>query len=114
MFGGYFTGLSILKTQASDNGEVMKPTTSLCAELDAILHAELRRGNQLAEGPVRTNWPEHGSVYAALTESLKTLPGELSGPLKHSICRDPHYGWHDECYCERHKHLLVAGSTQHP
>lgn len=88
------------------------PTASLCPELDAILRAELSAGNQLGEGPVRTDWPQPGSIYAALRDSLRVPLGELTGPVKHSICRDPHYGWHDECFCERHGDLLVAGSTQ--
>jgi hypothetical protein len=91
-----------------------QPSASLCPELDAILQAELRAGNQLGEGPLRTDWPQPGSIYAALRDSLKTRKPGTSGPVRHSICNDPHYGWNDECYCELHRDLLVAGSTQPP
>jgi hypothetical protein len=69
-----------------------QPTAQLCPELDAILRAELRAGNQLGEGPVRADWPQPGSIYAALRDSLKTRTPSDSGPVRHSICRDPHYG----------------------
>ncbi|PCE30988.1 hypothetical protein BZL54_17320 [Burkholderia ubonensis subsp. mesacidophila] len=37
------------------------------------------------------------------------------GPyIKHTACPDPHYGWHDECFCELHRHLLVGGRTRLP
>ncbi|WP_148716788.1 hypothetical protein [Chitinolyticbacter meiyuanensis] len=84
---------------------------ALCAELQRVLDSELPRGNRLASPPAVTDWPQPGSVFAALEQELacrSTLPPQV----EHAICSDPHYGWHDECYCPLHGHLLVAGQTR--
>lgn len=93
----------------------MKSTgTSLCPELAAILQRELDAGNVLKEGPVKAGWSEKESVFAALEFDLRSDSKPSQAPVRHSICNDPHYGWHNECYCELHKHFLVAGATKHP
>ena len=86
----------------------------LCAELDAILQQELRLGNVVQDGPTRTDWPAKGSVFVALRDDLHLSQIAITAPVQHSICSDPHYGWHDECTCGLHKHMLVAGSTKPP
>ncbi|RQS11405.1 hypothetical protein DIE07_11735 [Burkholderia sp. Bp9002] len=86
----------------------------LCAELDAILRNELRLGNAVQEGSVRAQWPSEDSVFAALRDDLHLSAIALPPHIKHTVCTDPHYGWHDECFCERHRHLLVAGQTKLP
>ena len=87
------------------------PLADFCPELQAILNAELVLGNALSEKPRITDWPNEKSVFGALVYDLKSDKTKLQKGVRYSICTDPHYGWHDECYCEIHKHLLVAGST---
>lgn len=41
---------------------------------------------------------------------LETL--RYSKNISHQICKDIHYGWHDECLCEIHRDLLCAGRTK--
>lgn len=89
-------------------------TQSLCSELQALLERELGQGNRMQEPPHRTDWPEPGSVFVALRHDLRSAVDSLPAAVRHSVCRDPHYGWHDECYCEIHRHLLVAGVTKPP
>ncbi|MGN7983001.1 hypothetical protein [Burkholderia sp. 22313] len=84
----------------------------LCADLHAIVHRELKLGNALPEQPVRADWPTKGGVFAALRDDLHLHGLTLPTYIRHSVCTDPHYGWHDECFCERHGHLLVAGRTK--
>lgn len=86
----------------------------LCAELEAILRDELGHGNAVQDGPVRAQWPSEESVFVALRDDLHPAAIELSTHVKHTVCTDPHYGWHDECFCELHRHLLVAGRTKPP
>ncbi|UYB51807.1 hypothetical protein OCJ37_17830 [Xanthomonas sp. AM6] len=88
--------------------------TLLCPDLQRVLDRELAQGNRLHERPHRTDWPHPGSVFASLTHDLRSAPGDLPAAVRHAVCRDPHYGWHDECYCEIHQHLLVAGATKPP
>ena len=92
------------------NGRAAK----LCAELEMILQRELRLGNVVQDGPTRTDWPAKGSVFVALRDDLHLSQLAIALPIQHSVCSDPHYGWHDECTCELHKHMLVAGSTKPP
>lgn len=87
---------------------------SLCPELQALLERELVRGNAMQEPPHQADWPERGSVFVALRHDLRSAVNDLPAAVRHAVCRDPHYGWHDECYCELHKHLLVAGATKPP
>ncbi|CAD6527568.1 hypothetical protein ACFQ3P_12930 [Paraburkholderia sabiae] len=91
-----------------------KNTAALCPELAAILANELAQGNRLKDGPNKADWPEPGSIFAALEFDLRSDPSSFPESVRHSICRDLHYGWHDECYCTIHRHLLVAGETHHP
>lgn len=84
----------------------------LCLELNGILSMELKRGNTLKEPPVRADWPEKGSVFAALVNDLSINFNALPPSVVHSISNDPHYGWHNECFCKLHKHLLVAGEAR--
>lgn len=86
----------------------------LCDDLDAIVRDELRLGNVLPESPVRADWPTKGGVFAALRDDLHLHALTLPPHVRHSVCTDPHYGWHDERICERHGHLLVAGKTKPP
>jgi hypothetical protein len=87
---------------------------ALCPELAVILASEVGKGNRLKDGPSKADWPEPGSVFAALTSDLRSEPSNFPASVRHSICQDPHYGWHDECYCTIHRHLLVAGETHSP
>ncbi|WP_035988659.1 hypothetical protein [Paraburkholderia caribensis] len=91
-----------------------KNEVAICPELAAILASEIASGNRLKDGPNRTDWPAADSVFAALEFDLRADASRLPKPVRHSICRDPHYGWHDECYCTIHRHVLVAGATHHP
>ncbi len=91
----------------------MQPA-SLCTDLDAIVREELKFGNALSEQPVRADWPTKGGVFAALRDGLHLQALTLPAHVRHSVCADPHYGWHDECFCEQHGHLLVAGRTKPP
>ena len=86
----------------------------LCPELNEILLMELKSGNSLVEPPAQADWPEKGAVFAALVNDLSSNTKEFSSSIVHSISTDPHYGWHNECFCKIHKHLLVAGKTKHP
>jgi len=86
----------------------------LCPELQALLDRELGQGNCMQEPPHCSDWPEPGSVFVALRHDLRSAVDDLPAAVRHTVCRDPHYGWHDECYCELHKHLLVAGATKLP
>ncbi|MBN3761216.1 hypothetical protein [Burkholderia sp. Ac-20365] len=88
------------------------PATALCPELAAVVERELASGNRLKDGPIQTDWPEPGSIFAALVSELCRESSPLPDSVRHSICRDPHFGWHDECYCTIHRHLLVAGDTR--
>ncbi|AMV07809.1 MULTISPECIES: hypothetical protein [Xanthomonas] len=87
---------------------------NLCPELQALLQRELASGNRIAEPPRRTDWPHPGSVFVSLKRDLRSDVASLPATVQHAICTDPHYGWHDECYCSTHQHLLVAGATKPP
>jgi hypothetical protein len=91
---------------------VNERSSNLCPELDAILRFELHLGNVVTDGPTRADWPANGSVFAALRDDLHLAQLTLAPSVQHSVCHDPHYGWHDECCCELHKHTLVAGVTK--
>lgn len=86
----------------------------LCDCLSAVLKSELSRGNGLAQPPHRAGWPQDRSVFAALTNELRTPMSALPPGVRHQICTDPRYGWHDECFCTEHQDLLVAGTTRMP
>ncbi|WP_369940511.1 hypothetical protein [Xanthomonas medicagonis] len=86
----------------------------LCPELQALLERELGAGNRMHEPPRLTDWPHPGSVFVALKYDLRSGVAGLPAAVSHAVCRDAHYGWHDECYCETHRHLLVAGATKPP
>lgn len=66
----------------------------------------------MTDGPTRADWPAKNSVFVALRDDLHLAQLTLAPSVQHSVCRDPHYGWHDECVCELHKHMLVAGVTK--
>lgn len=84
-----------------------RPRHLLCPELDALARKALSAGNTFSQPPACHDWPERNAVFAALE---KDLPPQV----KHSINTDPHYGWHDECFCTVHKDLLTAGSVKRP
>ncbi|PPT91865.1 hypothetical protein [Xanthomonas theicola] len=88
----------------------------LCPELQALLEsANWARATACGrEPPHRTDWPDSGSVFVALKHDLRSAVGDLPAAVRHSVCRDPHYGWREACYCEIHRHLLVAGVTKPP
>ncbi|KAB7770358.1 hypothetical protein [Xanthomonas sp. LMG 12461] len=94
--------------------EVAVGQGTLCPELQALLQRELASGNRIAEPPRRTDWPHPGSVFVSLKRDLRSDVAALPAMVRHAICTDPHYGWHDECYCTTHQHLLVAGATKPP
>ncbi|TBV02798.1 hypothetical protein [Phytopseudomonas dryadis] len=81
----------------------------LCAELTRVLAAELNHGNSLTQQPQRTDWPQPGSLFAALRHDFRSDTRHLPDSLRHGYCNDPHYGWYEELYCSEHHHLLVAG-----
>lgn len=85
-----------------------------CAEINSILESEISTGNLLLEAPAVTDWPASGSVFSALKNDLNIRNDTMPKGVKHRICTDLHFGWHDECLCEIHKHLLVAGVTRTP
>lgn len=89
-------------------------STRICDELLFIIRMELARGNELATGPEVANWPRQGSVFASLKSDLAMSGYSVPSGVRHSICTDLHYGWHDECHCEIHGDLLVAGTTHQP
>ncbi|MBN3752063.1 hypothetical protein G3N95_03860 [Paraburkholderia sp. Tr-20389] len=91
-----------------------KNAVTMCPELAAILASEIAQGNRLKDGPSKTDWPQADSVFAALEFDLRSEPSSLPESVRYSICRDLQYGWHDECYCSIHRHLLVAGETHLP
>lgn len=76
--------------------------------------SEIAQGNRLKDGPNQADWPEPGSVFAALEFDLRSEPSALPATVRHSSCRDLYYGWHVECDCTSHRHLRVAGETHHP
>jgi len=82
----------------------------LCEDLDAIVREELRLGNVLPETSVRADWLRKGGVFAVLRDDLHLNALTLPAHVRHSVCTDPHYGWHDECLCERHGHLNVPAN----
>ena len=86
----------------------------LCPELEAVLQQQLALGNQLEQAPLMSGWPEARSVFVALRDALHAGGVAMPSSVRQSICSDLHYGWRDECYCELHGHLLVAGRTESP
>ena len=82
-----------------------------CAEIQALLENELVCGNSLSDGPAVANWPAPGSIFAALKNDLSIKKYLMPKGVKHRICIDINFGWHDECLCETHQHLLLAGTT---
>lgn len=82
--------------------------------LQPVFEAELQAGNRYSSSPHIADWPEAGSVFAALVHALRTRGYESVPELEHRICTDPHYGWHDELYCSACGDLLVAGETRFP
>ncbi|MCG6630559.1 hypothetical protein GFB77_20275 [Acinetobacter baumannii] len=87
---------------------------NLCPELQALLQRELAIGNRIAEPTRRSDGTHAGSVAVSLKRDLRSDVASLPATGPHAICTDPHHGWHDECDCITHQHLLVAGATKPP
>lgn len=83
----------------------------LCACLQGVLKTEINRGNSVLE--VSEGWPSADSLFISLSKDLneRKYRGRVPSSVTFSICADPYYGWHNECFCQTHKHLLVAGKT---
>jgi hypothetical protein len=90
----------------------MTNDAKLCDELQLVLDSEIAAGNRLARPLEVANWPEQGSVFGTLEHDFKTSRTRWAASLTHQIHNDPHYGWYEECYCNVHKHLLVAGGCR--
>ncbi|NHB58020.1 hypothetical protein G9F32_08295 [Acinetobacter sp. 194] len=86
----------------------------LCECLNELLALELSRGNRISHFNNQARWPHPDTHYVLLINDLSTEFKDLkfSQNISHQICRDPHYGWHDECECRVHHDLLCAGSTK--
>lgn len=86
----------------------------LCECLNELLVLELSKGNRISHFNNQARWPHPNTHYVLLVEDLMTPLEHLkfSPNISHQICRDPHYGWHNECECRIHHDLLCAGSTQ--
>jgi hypothetical protein len=92
----------------------MKKQFHLCEELQFIIDCEMTAGNVLSSQPELADWPSKGSIFVSLERDLHRSHYQFPTGIKHSICTDPHLGWHDECDCLLHGHLLVAGTTHPP
>lgn len=86
----------------------------ICECLRELLEAELKLGNSIGQYTATSNWPHPNSKYIALKNDLKTDIKLLNHAqnISYQICRDPHYGWHDECECLIHQDMLCAGNTK--
>jgi len=80
-----------------------------CAELQLLLDGELAHGNSIKEGPSR-GWPEPDGVFLALRDNSARAGRDLPEGVEHSINVDPHYDWHEDYFCHKHRHALVCGS----
>ncbi|ATA52125.1 hypothetical protein CKY39_01970 [Variovorax boronicumulans] len=92
----------------------MKKSIGICNDLQYIIEKEMELGNEILSGPEITDWPARGSVFAALKNDLNLSAYDLPATVRHEICTDPRFGWHDECKSVGHADLLVAGNTHFP
>lgn len=86
----------------------------ICECLKELFEAELRLGNKVRSYNPNANWPHPNTTFLFLVDELQIDPNSLkfSQNISHQICRDLHYGWHDECECRLHHDLLCAGHTR--
>lgn len=86
----------------------------ICECLKELFEAELRLGNKVRSYDPTASWPHPDTTFLFLEDELKTKPENLkyAQNISHQICRDLHYGWHDECLCRVHHDLLCAGHTR--
>lgn len=86
----------------------------LCECLTELLTLELSIGNAVSHFNNNAGWPYPNTHFVMLFNDLSTELENLcfSANISHQICRDPHYGWHDECECRIHNDMLCAGSTK--
>lgn len=87
----------------------------ICECLKELLNAELAIGNSINQYTATSNWPHPNSKFILLENDLTTDLSTLqyTNNIFYHICRDPHYGWHDECECRVHDDMLCAGDTRH-
>lgn len=86
----------------------------ICECLKELFEAELELGNTVRSYNPNASWPHPETTFLFLEDELKTDIQSLkhSPNIHHQICRDLHYGWHDECECRVHHDLLCAGHTR--
>ncbi len=86
----------------------------LCECLNELLSLELSLGNTVSHFNNNAGWPHPNTHFVMLINDLSIRLENLtfSQNISHQICRDPHYGWHDECFCSVHHDLLCAGYTK--
>ena len=83
----------------------------ICECLKELFEAELRLGNKVRSYNPTASWPYPDTKFIFLEDELKTNPEDLkfAKNIRHQICRDLHYGWHNECQC-RSRHDLQCGT----
>lgn len=96
---------SSYEAQQQEIEKALEVLNQLRPELQAVLDAELKAGNKVAD--VGRDYPDKGSTCVTLTKRFKNKY-KTTG-LLYSLTHDPHYWYADYSTMGTPKHLLICG-----
>jgi len=84
--------------------EIIECMNDLWPELQTILDAELKAGNQVLEAS--RDWPDAGSVFITLIKRFQKNSA-VNESVQYNEENDPHY-WHADYSCGKPVHTLAC------
>lgn len=85
--------------------QILDQLLRLPPALQAVLDAELKAGNKVAD--VGCNYPDHGSICVTLAKRFKTK--HKNSNLVYRLTKDPHYWYAEYCTTSLPGYLLLCG-----